>query len=161
MTPDGWRLVLEGVVAVIAVGGFVLSILGLGYTWWSGRAHVRVSMKEAVLVDYAGVGPTMFVITAFNAGRVPVALTSVGVDVHNKGEKGSTAVFTDRPRFSPPLTFVLEPGRSWSYHADPRQVLDVHRSDAGPVLGPFVNDEGGHHWSSRSKCSWLDARAQQ
>ena len=156
MTPDDARLILEGVVAVIALAGFVLSILGLAYTWWSGRPHVTVTMTVAVLVSDVGAGPTLFMITAYNAGRVPVALTSVGVDVHNKGEPGSTAVFTDRPPFTPPLTFVLEPGRAWSYHVDPNQVLEVHRSPAGPVLGPLVNDEGVHNWSGRSKRSCLD-----
>jgi hypothetical protein len=156
MTPDAWRLIFEGAVAVFALAGFVLSLVGLWYTWWSGRPRVRVRMSPAFLSGVGGAGPTLFMIRAYNEGRVPVALTSVGIDIYDRGTADSTAVFLAPPPFSPPLTFVLEPGRAWDYHIDPEDVLRVHRSDQGPVLGPFVNDEGGHHWSSKSKRSWLD-----
>jgi len=98
----------------------------------------------------------MFIVTAYNKGRVPVALTGVGVDIHDRGQRKSSAFFTAPPPFAPPLPFVLTPGRAWQYHIEPEEVLSFHRSDRGPVLGPFVNDEGGHRWSSRSKRSWLD-----
>lgn len=156
MTSDAWRLIFEGVVATVALAGFVLSLAGLWFTWWVGRPRVRVTMTIAVLTRAEGVGPTMFMVTAFNAGRVPVALTGVGVDIYDRGQPKSSAFFLGPPPFAPPLPFVVEPGRAWQYHVDPEQVLEVHRSDRGHVLGPFVNHEGGRHWSSRSKRSWLD-----
>jgi hypothetical protein len=156
MSSDEWRLIFEGVVATVALSGFVLSLVGLWFTWWVGRRRIRVTMTVAVLAGADGIGPTTFVVTAFNKGRVPVALTGVGVDVHDRGQPKSSASFLAPPPFAPPLPFVLQPGRAWNYHVDPEQVLEAHRSERGPVLGPFVNDEGGHHWSSRSKRSWLD-----
>jgi hypothetical protein len=51
---------------------------------------------------------------------VPVALNSVGVDIYDKGQKDSIAVFLAPPPFARPLPYVLEPGRSWRYHVGRR-----------------------------------------
>lgn len=129
MSSDEWRLIFEGVVATVALAGFVLSLVGLWFTWWVGRPRIRVTMTVAVLAGADGIGPTMFVVTAFNMGRVPVALTGVGVDIHDRGQPKSSAFFLGPPPFAPPLPFVLQPGRAWNYHVDPEQVLEAHRSE--------------------------------
>ncbi len=79
MTPDDWRLVFEGVVAVIAVLGFVLGLVNLAFTWWTYQPQVKVSMTTAVVVGPGGAGPMMLLISARNTGRVPVTLSSVGL----------------------------------------------------------------------------------
>jgi hypothetical protein len=68
-------------------------------------------------------------------------------------------VFIAPPRFSPPLPHTLDPGHAWTYHIEPEEVLEFHTGAKGPVRGPFVNDQTGHHWSGHSKRSWLDSRA--
>lgn len=156
MTPDDWRLVFEGVIAVFAIAAFVLSLIGLAYTSWTGRAHVRVTLSVAYLPRVNGMA-TALMITAYNSGRTPVALTGCGADLYDQGKKGSSAFFLKRPPFDEPLPHVLQPGRSWSYHCDPIDLLEYHVSDRGPVLRPFVNDEGGHHWTGRSSRTLLDS----
>jgi hypothetical protein len=151
VTPDDWRLILEGVVATIAVLGFLLGIANLAFTWWTYQPHVTVYMSWAFLVGRAGTGPVVLV-GVRNTGRVPVTLSSVGLDLRS----GETAVLTDPPPFAPPLPHTLEPGRAWDYHLDPGHLASIHRGPKGPVRGPFVNDEAGHHWSGKSKRSFLE-----
>jgi len=154
--PDDWRLVFEGAVATIAVLGFALSLGNLGYVWWTNRPHVRVKLEVGFIFGSGGTSPTLFILTAANVGRIPVVLTSAGVDLRVSGD---TAVFIAPPRFSPPLPHTLDPGHAWTYHIEPEEVLEFHTGAKGPVRGPFVNDQTGHHWSGHSKRSWLDSRA--
>lgn len=155
MTPDSWRLIFDGVVATIALLGLILSVVSLGYTWWTNRPHVKVILTWAMI---GGVGQPMMVITARNLGRVPVRLSSVGVDLKARGE---TLVFVAPPPFAPPLAHTLEPGHAWSYHTEPGEVLLAHTGTKGPVRGPFVNDEAGRHWSGKTKRSFLDSWVRQ
>lgn len=107
MTLNDWRLVFEGAVAVVAVLAFLLSLANLYYTWWSSQPRVRVTMTAAVPLIGGTFRDPLFLITAANVGRVPVTLTSVGMDLAAKGE---TAVFLRPPLYAPPLKHTLEPG---------------------------------------------------
>jgi hypothetical protein len=111
--PDDWRLVFEGAVATIAVLGFALSLGNLGYVWWTNRPHVRVKLEVGFIFGSGGTSPTLFILTAANVGRIPVVLTSAGVDLRVLGD---TAVFIAPPRFSPPLPHTPDPGHAWTYH---------------------------------------------
>lgn len=144
-------------MAVIAVLGVLLSLAGLYYSWRTSQPRVRVKMETAIILPGSGSrGPTLFVVTAANLGRVPVRLTSVGVELRAKGE---TAVFMAPPPYSPPLSHTLEPQRAWQYHIDPAAVILWHVDPKGPVRAAFVNDETGRHWRGRISRSWLDSWA--
>jgi hypothetical protein len=159
MTVDDWRLVFEGVVATIAILSLILSLANLAYTWWTNRPHLRVTLTVGILGQAGGgLGPTLFIVSAANIGRVPITLSSVGVDLRSPGDTG---VFIGQATFSPPLPYTLEPGRSWQYHIDPAEVIALHVGTQGPVRGPFVNDQTGKHWSGSSKRSWLDSWAKR
>ncbi|MGA2698240.1 MAG: hypothetical protein ABSE74_01190 [Methanoregula sp.] len=120
-------LFIQIVIAIVAVAGLVLSIFNFYLQWRDNKPRIKVTITSC-FVTTPGIetSPLLLAFTALNIGKIPVKLSSCGVNLPN----GKILHLVGKDQYSiNQLPFTLMPGEDFIIYREYETIVQNIRSE--------------------------------
>ena len=120
-------LYIQIVIAIVAVAGLVLSIINFYIQWRDNKPRIKVTITSC-FVTTPGIetSPLLLAFTALNIGKIPVKLSSCGVNLPNS--KILHLVGINQYTINP-LPFTLKPGENFITYREYETIVQNIKSE--------------------------------